>query len=358
MLPIVLVAMVAGMMEARASKMPASDNSIIITTAAYYPRGALSSNAVSLVAVEAPNATARRLALFENVTGLWTQKSIIAIDSNLTAQPDLANPFLLSMPGRLCCAYRHHTGLGAFRVYRIGLSVSFDDGFTWQALNPAVEGATGVWEPFLYLTSASPDTINLVYAAEITNGGEQDIVLQTSTDAGATWSPVVSRIHTDGSRNGMPGVVELADSSLLAVFEGFWAGVWGWFTVNSARSFDGGLTWPQRSVVHQAPSPFNSGSPQVGVCPISNRICAIYMTNEDGPSGVQWPDGAHISSSCTAMNTTNASLPLAWNTSAATLVPTLTPTAYWPGLFMSKAGMYVTYQTSDGDAALEEAPFC
>jgi len=347
----------------------APNGTIVASAPAYYPRGLVTADGRRFIAAERPTASERRIALLEWQVGAWVEMATIVSDADPTA--DLANAFLFQEPllsrNVLLCAYRHHTGgssEGSPRIFRIAISRSVNGGTSWSPLSIPTATPTGVWEPFLFRSVVSPPSVlRLLYAAEITNGGEQDIVEQQSTDGGVSWSQVMSRVHTPGSRNGMPGLVELPDESLLMVFEGFGAGVWDWYTVNQARSFDGGATWSERQVIHQPPFGYDSGSPQVALCPTSTKVCVIYMSNEqkDTPSS-QWPDGAHIAASCVGLST-NRSAPLSWNTSTPTIVPTLTPTAYWPGfavdlLLVNDSPLTLTYQTRDGSAAAAQALFC
>jgi hypothetical protein len=275
---------------------------------------------------------------------------------------DLANGHLLQLPnGTLLCAYRHHDGAAPKRVFRIQVSCSHDFGRSWALADTVIEGALGVWEPFLFFAVGA---VQIAYSAELPAVGgraEQDIVFQTSTSGGCGWGPVASRVHTDGSRNGMPGVVALPDGSLLVLFEGFWSGVWGAYTVNSARSFDGGGTWVQRRVVHAPPAPAqaNAGSPQAAACP--GKACAVFMTDEGGaPGGAQWPAGAHAGLLCAPLDAANVSAPIDWAAGGApATVPAETPTVFWPSFFVAgPQGASVAYQGDDGAAYVSTDNAC
>jgi hypothetical protein len=339
------------------------------------------------------------------------------VDADLAAAPDLANPQLLVLgsasvdapPPTLLCAYRHHTGAaGGPRTFRIAVSASTDGGLTWAPRSLVTQGSLGAWEPFLFTLPPSDDgstpvfnrtgssyTVYVAYAAELPATGspprqEQDIVVRASTDGGFTWGPdELSRIHTPGSRNGMPGIAALSDGSLVAVFEGFWGpGGWGAYTVNSARSFDNGKTWPQRAVVH-APvnSSYNSGSPQVAACTGSGGTgsksrtstgtsstsstststravaCAVYMSDEPAASDVTlpaWPSGAHVAAQCAILDAANSSAPLVWDAAPVRTVATATPTAFWPGLVVDGTApdepLQVTYQDAHSGADVTTGP--
>jgi hypothetical protein len=286
-----------------------------------------------------------------------------------TSDVDLANGFLLQLgTGAILAAYRHHDGNGSARVYRIAVSVSHDFGGSWAPLAVVTAGPVGVWEPFLHAYSGdAAEVVHVYYAGEITNGGEQDILRQTSIDGGMTWGAVDVRLHTPNSRNGMPGVAELFDGSLLAVYEGFGSRGWGHFEVRARRSFDAGATWAQELVVHAPQSPqFNSGSPQVAVCVQTGKIVVVFMTSEPPPpeGALLWPDGAHIGVSSARLNSTNLSEPLVFPVEAG-IVPT-PATAYWPSLLLDALGtkgdlefsLRVAFQDVSGAAYLSAGTLC
>jgi hypothetical protein len=214
----------------------------------------------------------------------------------------------------------------------------------------------------------------VAYSAEITNGGEQDIVFQRSGDGGATWGPVVSRIHNAGCRNGMPGVTRANDGSLFVIYEQLTFAT-DQFTVQSSRSFDDGLTWTQTATVYAPPAPYNAGSPQIIMCPVISRLQAVYMINQpwdgrDAGAAVAWPDGAHLELRSTYLDPDNYSAPVVWNSSRAAL-PVATPTVYWPAFLLDIASvgnagsvggpmlsLRASYQGADSAAYLSDGSLC
>jgi hypothetical protein len=325
---------------------------------AFYPR--LLAGAPALAVVEAPNATARRLVLLARAGagagGAWAATGAVVAAAPAAGATDLGNGELLRLAsGVLLCALRHHDGVGAARVFRIQVAASADNGTTWAAPVTIAQGPVGVWEPFL--TAGAGGAVHVYYSAELTNGGEQDIVRQTSADGGRTWGAVDARVHTPGSRNGMPGVVALRDGSLLAVFEGFWSPAgWGHFTVNSARSFDGGATWPQRAIVHApAAAAANAGAPQAAAC-ADGRVAVIFMTSEGGSgAGGTWPAGARLAAAFGAADAANASAPLAFSAPAAVPTP---GDALWPSLFVDGGAVRAAWQDAAGAAWVASDALC
>ena len=341
--------------------------SLIRPAPAFYPRLAplvAAPGGGAGVVLEAPLPAQRRLLFLPRAPGTsaWGAPSVIAA---APAADDLANGHLLALPnGTLLCAFRHHFSGPRGTVYTLQLAASHDAGASWGAPALITSGATGVWEPYLLLT---PSALRVAYSAELTNGGEQDVVLRSSSDGGGAWGPVDSVLHTPGSRNGMPGLAVLRDGSLLLVCEGFWgARGWGAFTVNSARSLDGGRTWVQRQVARAPPAPANAGSPQLALCRNSTVACAVCMSSEGGGSGSgsAWPDGAHAALLCAAVGGADAAAPINWTAAGAPVrVPTATATIYWPSFLAESSGgesssARVAYQGSDGAAYLSDAAAC
>jgi hypothetical protein len=340
--------------------LPAALPSLIKAAPAYYPRLTPLAGGGAAAVLEAPTPQQRRLLFLARAPGAadWGAPVVIV---DAPAADDLANGFLLQLPnGTLLCAFRHHfraAGGGAMR-YTLQLAASHDGGASWGAPAPITSGVTGVWEPFLLLT---PSALRVAYSAELTNGGEQDVVLRSSSDGGASWGAVDSVLHTPGSRNGMPGLALQGDGSLLLVCEGFWgAGGWGAFTVNSARSLDGGATWAQRQVAHAPRAPAKAGSPQLALCRNGTVACAVFMSSEGGGGGGgggAWPDGAHAALLCAPLGAGSA--PVDWGAGGDPVaVPAATATIYWPSFLASNGSAHVAYQGSDGAAYLVDAGVC
>eukprot|EP00048_Salpingoeca_helianthica_P020364 m.6183 g.6183 ORF g.6183 m.6183 type:complete len:420 (-) comp4716_c0_seq1:56-1315(-) len=368
-------------------------STVLATAPAFYPRlatimtGADPTHSFAAAVIEAPNASSRRLVLLKRTLvsssqETWEPLTEIVSDPDPTA--DLSNGYLYQLEdGTILCAYRHHTGPPRRRVYRIAVSASTDGGNSFSLRSIVSAGPVGVWEPFIYTHSSNRTLLRLLFSAELINGGQQDIVQYDSTDAGHTWR-LSARVHTANSRNGMPGATELPDRSLLIVFEGFWSGVWAHFTVNSMRSFDGGTTWSQPTIVY-APSVAsgrNAGSPQIAFDPRTNRVCVVFMCDQNRTAGSRraaggWPDEAQVWMRGGELDAHSPQAPLVWDHQPVSLT-TITPTAYWPSLFLdeekdlmlsdseslSRHGserrnsevplLRVAYQTSDGRAALTD----
>lgn len=211
--------------------------------------------------------------------------------SNLSGNFRIRYPLQLPS-GRILVAYRNHlrnsTG-GTYTLFRISVSYSDDHGTTWQPLStPASEPGPvhGVWEPFLR-NAEDGKSLQIYYSRE-NSAADQDSLMRTSIDGGATWSPpkTISGQNIT-SRDGMIGVTSVSGPHLLAVFESEQGGI---FTVDSITSRDDGITWGDRRRVYTPTgSNNNAGAPQV--INVGGTLVVSFMTDEDTQQH-HWIDGA------------------------------------------------------------------
>ena len=353
MLPILLALALAAL------PLPAGAG-LIQPAPAYYPRLISLQGGGAGAVLEAPTPQQRRLLYLPRSAHAWGPPALIAAAAMDSAgSVDLANGSLLQLAnGTLLCAYRHHDGVGTARVYRLQVSASADLGRTWALAATITQGPTGVWEPCLFLTASG--ALRVASAAAVTTGGEQDFVLRAGLGGGEGWGPILSRLHTPGARNGMPGVAVLpGDGSLLVVHEAF---VGPACSVRSARSGDGGGTWGQRQEVRAPALPARAGSPQVALCRNGTAACAVFMSSEGGGSSGAWPEGARTVALCAPLDSGNASAAVDWGAGGApSAVATATRFSLWPSL-LTRGGsggvLGVAYQGSDGAAYLDDAFAC
>ena len=199
-----------------------------------------------------------------------------------TATTDIDNPYVLQLPsGRVLVAYRNHVRQDAttYSSFAISISYSDDNGATWKYLaDPASDPGpvNGNWEPFL--RNAADGSLQIYYSRE-NSADDQDNLMRTSTDGGATWSAAttVSGAESDDQRDGMVGVTAVDGSNLIAVFE---TKANGLFTINTVTSADDGATWGNRhSVYTPTGTDNNAGSPQVAN--VGGTLVASFATDED-----------------------------------------------------------------------------
>lgn len=210
----------------------------------------------------------------------WTQIGTAA--RGPTATTDIDNPYVLQLPtGRIVVAYRNHDRQDAttYSFFRITLSASDDDGATWTFLADAATDpgpVNGNWEPFL--RNAADGSLQLYYSRE-NSADDQDSLMRTSTNGGATWSAAttISGGDSNNERDGIISVTTVNGPNVLAVFE---TRANGLFTVNSITSANDGVTWGnRRSVYTPTGADNNAGAPQI--TNVGGTLVAVFMTDED-----------------------------------------------------------------------------
>ncbi|KAI9878377.1 MAG: hypothetical protein M1830_001082 [Pleopsidium flavum] len=275
---------------AGAGEAPVLSGSAVSMGAGTYPRATLLNDGSIIGAYTAFQGS-------ENIITLVSSK-----DSGASWQPlgeayrgigDIDNPYPLQLPsGRILVAYRNHlknsTG-GTYTLYRISVSYSDDNGATWQPLStPASDPGpvTGDWEPLLRNTEDGK-TLQIYYSRE-NSAADQDSLMRTSTDGGATWSAPKTISGQDiTSRDGMVGVTSIQGTNLIAVFESEQDGI---FNVDSITSQDDGMTWGNRQRVYTPTGTNNNaGAPQI--INVGGTLVVSFMTDEDTQQH-HWIDGA------------------------------------------------------------------
>ncbi|KAM5537171.1 hypothetical protein V8D89_009104 [Ganoderma adspersum] len=250
---------------------------------------------------------------------------------------DLDNTFLLQLPnGHVVAAFRNHDLTnGEATFYRITACVSTDGGKTWTFLSQVAERAAaatknGLWEPFMRLSSSG--ALQVYYASE-NSGTDQDILMQTSADSGATWSvPTPVAGGTTTGRDGMPGCANFNDGSakLMCVFETTEGHSDGTFSVKSVVSPDDGKSWgtTRSQVFVPSGSGNNAGAPQIVATPDGNLVVS-FMTDED-TSAHNWPSAG------VAFKIVTGTPVATGNWGHKTIVTD--PQSAWPGLFTKSDG--------------------
>ncbi|KIY63212.1 glycoside hydrolase family 93 protein [Cylindrobasidium torrendii FP15055 ss-10] len=249
-------------------------------------------------------------------------KSFFQLGSIATQPGDLDNAFLLQLSdGTVVGSARNHDN----DYYRITAYKSTNQGKDWVWLSDvevrkkAAPGAplNGLWEPFF--RQAHDGSLQIYYAAE-NSDVDQDILMRTSYDGGATWSgtTTVAGATTTG-RDGMPGCSDFNDGSgtkLMCVFETT-EGL-GRMNVKSVVSTDDGKNWGYRSQVYASAEGTHGAvaAPQL-VTTTGGALVASVMTNEDNGSSTE------VFKILTSPPTVSGS----WGNKATVM------TGAWPGLF-------------------------
>jgi photosystem II stability/assembly factor-like uncharacterized protein len=168
-------------------------------------------------------------------------------------------------------------------------------------------------------------------------GDDQDNLMRTSTDGGATWS--TSTIVSGSGltvRDGMIGIASTGGKNLIAVFE---TGINGKFTVNSVTSSDDGATWGNRRAVY-APTVANTNAGAPQVINVGGTLVASFMTDED-TVGRAWPNQAATK----IVTSTDGGATWSHKTTA------LGVQSFWPGLVDLDASSFLVLSDYNGAKA-------
>ncbi|KAF7318697.1 Sialidase domain-containing protein [Mycena chlorophos] len=266
---------------------------------------------------------------------------------------DIDNAYLHQLPnGSVLAVFRNHDWNRTTKVYsyyRITACISTDGGATWSFLAQINERAAtatnnGLWEPFIRI--AASGAIQVYYASE-NSASDQDILMQSSTNNGATWSsPITVAGATTTGRDGMPGCADYTPSggvaSVICIFETTETTA-PLFTVKAVVSTTDGTSFaPTRYQVYiPTGSGKNAGAPQV-VKTTNNILVASFMTDEDNTATHKWPQGASVK-----LLTSKDTTPAAWGQKT-TLLPI---SSLWAGIFARTDGSGTVIGCADNGGA-------
>ncbi|KAJ7272588.1 hypothetical protein B0H12DRAFT_1200099 [Mycena haematopus] len=206
-----------------------------------------------------------------------------------TGTGDLDNTFLKQLAnGDIVATFRNHDKNGnTYTFYRITACISHDNGQTWSFLSQvdqrtATATNNGLWEPWQRI--AKSGALQVYYSAE-NNANDQDILMRSSTDNGATTT----------GRDGMPSCADFTASGvapLICIFETT-EGTAPRFTVKSVVSTNDGASFSERAQVYVPTGTVtNAGAPFI-VQTTGGTLVASFHTDED-TSAQTWPDGASL----------------------------------------------------------------
>ena len=275
---------------------------------------------------------------------------------------DFANCFLFSstnINNKVLIAARYHTNCQESGThclyYSIRVWISDNLGKTWDGGNtngyivdqvsyPTQETSNcGLWEPFIYeiKTPSNQINLNIYYAKEYLNKDgkkKQNITQQTSITMGKTWGNMIIASGS-GSRDGMPSVTQFIDGTVIVSMENPWPINDGHFTLQTIKSYDGGLTYPEssRQIIFD-PDGNNGWQSSASGIGYSNKSGKIIITSilDDGLHGNDTQQYIQYSDSVDGYN---------WN--SFTIVNT--KNAFWPNVYLYNEELYIEFN-SDGVA--------
>jgi hypothetical protein len=298
---LLLTSSLASPIAKRAAATPSLSGDQIVIGAGTYPRANFLQDGSIIGVYSGSDGDTQSITVVQSTDdgSSWTQIGTVSSADKTTR--DLDNPYPIQLPsGRILVAMRNHDriqnsdGSYTYTYYRITICYSDDNGATWSYLStPAQDAANGVngsWEPFFRMAN-DDSTLQLYYSRE-NSAIDQDSLMRTSTDGGATWTSanVISGGDTDNTRDGMLGVTQVSGDNLIAVFESIPSG--STFSVYSVTSSDDGSTWGNRQTVYAAPPGFNAQAPQV--TNVGGTLVVSFQTDEDLSSQNQKNEAAKL----------------------------------------------------------------
>ncbi|MFV8334996.1 sugar-binding protein [Flavobacterium sp. RSP29] len=162
------------------------------------------------------------------------------------------------------------------------------------ASKPAVEGIRIAWDyNSLILVSDKNSTDYNGYARLVQlndkklmcayeSGGA--ILVKTSTDFGGTWSAPITVVSGNASVNmTTPDILQLKDNSILICYNPRPIAGNGSvkFSINTIKSYDGGLTWKENRLVYEASSDFENGCWEPSALQIPSGEIQLFFSNEN-----------------------------------------------------------------------------
>ncbi|RTY76538.1 sugar-binding protein [Flavobacterium sp. LS1R10] len=159
---------------------------------------------------------------------------------------------------------------------------------------PAVEGIRIAWDyNSLILVSDKNSTDYNGYARLVQlndkklmctyeSGGA--ILVKTSSDFGGTWSAPITVVSGNASVNmTTPDILQLKDNSILICYNPRPIAGNGTvkFSINTIKSYDGGLTWKENRLVYEASSDFENGCWEPSALQIPSGEIQLFFSNEN-----------------------------------------------------------------------------
>lgn len=110
------------------------------------------------------------------------------------------------------------------------------------------------------------------------------ILVKTSADFGNTWSEAITVVSGSTSVNmTTPDIIQLKDNSILICYNPRPIAGNGneKFSINTIKSYDGGLTWKENQMVYEASSEFENGCWEPSALQIPSGEIQLFFSNEN-----------------------------------------------------------------------------
>lgn len=109
------------------------------------------------------------------------------------------------------------------------------------------------------------------------------IVVKTSSNFGSSWSAPIKVVSGNALVNmATPDILQLKDNSILICYNPRpIAGSVIKFSINTIKSYDGGLTWKENQMVYEASSDFDNGCWEPSALQIPSGEVQLFFSNEN-----------------------------------------------------------------------------
>lgn len=110
------------------------------------------------------------------------------------------------------------------------------------------------------------------------------ILVKTSSDYGSTWSAPITIVSGNTLVNmTTPDILQLKDNSILICYNPrpIAGNNTAKFSINTIKSYDGGLTWKENQIVYEASSEFENGCWEPSALQIPNGEIQLFFSNEN-----------------------------------------------------------------------------
>jgi hypothetical protein len=161
------------------------------------------------------------------------------------------------------------------------------------ATKPAVEGIRIAWDYNSLIQISDKNSTDYNGYGRLTQLNDKKLIctyesggailINISSDLGATWSNPITVVPGNASVNmTTPDILQLKDNSILICYNPRpIAGSTEKFSINTIKSYDGGLTWKENQIVYEADSIFENGCWEPSALQIPSGEIQLFFSNEN-----------------------------------------------------------------------------
>lgn len=163
------------------------------------------------------------------------------------------------------------------------------------ASKPAIEGVRIAWDYTTLIQVSDKNSTNYNGYARLVQLSDKKLIctyesggailVKTSSDFGSTWSIPITVVSGNTLVNmTTPDILQLKDNSILICYNPRPIGNGNnteKFSINTIKSYDGGLTWKENQIVYEASSEFENGCWEPSALQIPSGEIQLFFSNEN-----------------------------------------------------------------------------